>query len=110
MVGTYTTAPSAKERALLFFIAAKSPRGNYVISYSEIKRIKEEGVMSGEISSIDEGVYQELLLDVLDTDNSGSSKIFTMTLSFEGAGFNAYQRSGTKWKKVLDASNYHCGY
>jgi len=57
-----------------------------------------------------DGIYQEMLLDILDTDNSGLSKIFTMTLSFEGAGFTIYQRNGHKWEKALDVSNYHCGY
>jgi hypothetical protein len=110
IVGTYTVSPSSKERGMLFFIAAKNKAGLYEIQYSEYSAVKETEVMSGDITHVDEGIYQEMLLDVLDTDNSGAAKIFTMKLSFEGVGYNAYQRNGNQWERVLEISNYHCGY
>jgi hypothetical protein len=109
ITGTYTVTPSAKERGLLFFIAVKTKTG-YAISYSEYNPVKQEEVMSGDIKDVDDGIYQEMLLDVLDTDNSGSAKIFTMKLSFEGAGFHIYERKDGKWQKHLDVYSYHCGY
>jgi len=66
--------------------------------------------MSGEIKSVDEGVYHELLLDTFDYDGDGTAEIFTYTQSFEGAGFDAYRRSGGKWVRAFDYANYHCGY
>ena len=66
--------------------------------------------MSGDIKNIDEGIYHELLLDVFDVNGDGVAEIFTNTASFEGAGFGVYSRSGGKWTKSFDGSNYHCGY
>ena len=66
--------------------------------------------MSGEIKSVDDGVYHELLLDVLDYDGDGKSDVFTYTQSFEGAIFNVYKTSGKRWTKAFEFSNYHCGY
>jgi hypothetical protein len=109
-VGTYWVATSATERALLFFIADKVRGGKYSIGYGEFRSVKQDEVMSGEIKSLDEGVYHELLLDVLDFNNNGVAEIFTYVQSFEGAGFYAYQRNEGTWERVLEASNYHCGY
>lgn len=110
IVGTYTVSPAAKQRGLLFFIATKTATGGYTISYSEYNDVKQDEVMSGDIKDVDDGIYQEMLLDVLDTDNSGVAKIFTTKPSFEGGGFNIYQRAGNKWERLLEVSNYHCGY
>ena len=66
--------------------------------------------MSGEIKAVDDGIYNELLLDVFDTDSDGTSEVFTYVQSFEGAGFNIYRRNGSKWMKAFEGSNYHCGY
>ena len=66
--------------------------------------------MSGDIKNVDEGVYHELLLDAFDYDGDGTSNVFTYVQSFEGAGFNVYNKSGGKWIKAFEGSNYHCGY
>lgn len=110
VVGTYIISPAAGKRGLLFFIAAKNRAGSYEIQYSEYNQVSKEEVMSGEIEAVDTGIYQEMLLDVLDTDNNGVAEIFTMHESFEGAGFYIYQRNGNKWERLADISNYHCGY
>jgi hypothetical protein len=55
-------------------------------------------------------VYHELLLDVYDYDGDGKNEIFTYEQSFEGAGFTAYKKSGSKWTKAIEVANYHCGY
>ncbi len=110
IVGTYRCTPRLNERAVLFFIAAKKKSGVYALQYSDINEYREDELMSQDITSIDDGVYSEMLLDILDTDNNGVSNIFTMTLSFEGAGFNIYHRKGSQWEKLLEVSNYHCGY
>ncbi len=110
LVGTFFVSTSAKERALLFFIAEEGTDGKYAFSYSNFKRVKDTEVMSGEISALDDGIYHELLLDVFDYDDDGVSEIFTITQGFEGSNFSAYRKEGKSWTKVFEGSNYHCGY
>lgn len=109
-VGTFWVETEPKTRALLFFVAEKGSDEKYSFGTSDYRVIEEKDVMSGEISAVDGGVYHERLLDILDVDNDGSAEVFTYVQSFEGAGFNAYRRSGGKWTKIYDGANYHCGY
>ena len=110
LMGSYWVETSKTERALLFFIAEIAKNKLYAIGFSDSKIIKEKEVMSGEIKHVDEGIYNELLLDVFDYDGDGTSEIFTYVQSFEGAGFNVYRREEGKWVKSFEGSNYHCGY
>jgi hypothetical protein len=110
LVGSFWVDSSATSRALLFFIADKSEGGKYAFGFSEFQNMKQEDVMSGEISAVDSGVYHERLLDVFDYDDDGVAEVFTYIQSFEGAGFNAYRREGGKWVLAFEGSNYHCGY
>ena len=110
LVGSFWAENDPKSRTLLFFIAERGNDGKLAIAHSDLRNIKEDEVMYGEISSLDEGVYHELLLDVFDYDRDGTAEIFTYVQAFEGAGFNAYKRIGDKWSKVYEFSNYHCGF
>ncbi len=109
-VGSYWVEIDRLTRGLLFFIAGRAGNDKYSLGYSEYRAIDQAGVMSGDIKNVDEGVYHELLLDAFDYDGDGTSNIFTHVQSFEGAGFNAYSRSGGKWVKSFEGSNYHCAY
>lgn len=109
-VGTYWYDTAAKSRALMFFIAEKAAGGTFSIPFTKFNNIEEANVMSGDINSVDTGVYHELLLDMLDYDSDGQSEIFTYSQGFEGSNFNAYKRVGGKWTQVLETSNYHCGF
>lgn len=109
-VGTYWVDIDKLTRGMLFFIADKGANETYALNFSDYRTIDQANVMSGEISAVDEGVYHELLLDTLDYDNDGTGEIFTYVESFEGSGFSAYKRSGGKWTRVFEGSNYHCGY
>ncbi len=109
-VGTYWYNTAAKQRSLMFFIAEKNASGTISIPFTKFNEVDEENVMSGEISTIDQGVYHELLLDMFDYDNDGQSEIFTYSQGFEGSNFNAYKRVDGKWTQVLETSNYHCGF
>ncbi len=108
-VGTYWYDTAAKKRSLMFFIAEKKS-GTLSIPFTKFNDIEEKDVMSGEIKTIDEGVYHELLLDMFDFDSDGQSEIFTYSQGFEGSNFNAYKRVDGKWSQVLETSNYHCGF
>lgn len=110
MVGTYWIEIDPKTRGLFFFIAEKGNNPKYSLAVKDFRTIDEANVMSGDIRSIDEGVYHELLLDSLDIDGDGVREIFTYVQSFEGAGFTAYRRRQGKWVKAYEWSNYHCGY
>jgi hypothetical protein len=109
-VGTYWVEIDKLTRGLLFFIAGRGNNDKYSLGFSEYRLIDQAGVMSREIKDVDQGVYHELLLDTFDYDSDGTSNIFTYVQSFEGAGFNAYSRSGGKWVRSFEGSNYHCGY
>lgn len=110
LVGTFWVDTSSTSRALLFFIADRNSEGKYSFGFSEFRDMKQEDVMSGEISAVDTGVYHERLLDVFDYDNDGVAEVFTYVQSFEGAGFNSYRREDGKWVLSFEGSNYHCGY
>lgn len=110
LVGSFWVETAPTTRALLFFIAEKGSDGKYSFVYSDFYNIKQEDVMSGEISSVDQGVLHELLLDIFDYDGDGTSEIFTYTQSFEGAGFNVYKREGGKWIRAFEGTNYHCAF
>jgi hypothetical protein len=110
IVASYWIEIDKLTRGLLFFIAQKGSSGKYSIAVRNYRSVDQSGVMSGEIKNIDEGVLHELLLDSFDVDGDGVNEIFTYTQSFEGAGFNVYRRSGSKWAKSYEFNNYHCGY
>ncbi|HEY0049339.1 MAG TPA: hypothetical protein VGB68_08655 [Pyrinomonadaceae bacterium] len=111
IVGTALVETSPTSRAILFFIADKNKAGKYAFGFSEFKAMTQEEMMSGAaITAIDIGVYCELLLDVLEYDGDKTGEIFTYTQGLEGNGFNAYRRSGGKWIRAFEGSNYHCGF
>jgi hypothetical protein len=66
--------------------------------------------MSGDVKDTDDGVYHELLIDVFDYDNDGTSEVFTILKAFEGNNFHAFRKQGGKWVKSFEAYNYHCAY
>jgi len=109
-VGSYWIEIDRLTRGLLFFIANSGADDKLSIGYSDYRLIDQAKVMSGEIKTVDEGVYHELLLDAYDYDGDGVSNVFTYRQSFEGAGFTVYRKAGKKWAKVFEGSNYHCAY
>lgn len=109
-VGSYWVEVDRLTRALLFFIADKRANGKYAIGYSEYQLVDQESTMSKSIKDVDDGIYHELLIDYFDVDGDGTAEIFTKVSGFEGAQFNAYKRTGTKWVRSYANSNYHCAY
>jgi hypothetical protein len=110
LVGSYWIEIDKLTRGLLFFIAGQGASGKYSLGHKEYRFVDQADVMSGDIKNVDEGVYHELLLDAFDYNGDGKSEVFTYVQSFEAAGFNVYRRTGDKWTKVFEGSNYHCGY
>ena len=68
--------------------------------------------MSQDIKDVDKGIYNELLLDALDTDGDGTAEIFTIGQAFEGNNFQIYKHAQhangriSRWKFII----IHCGY
>lgn len=110
MVGSFWAENTPNERNLLFFIAEKDSSGKYAFSHSEYKKITPEEVMSGEIKAMDDGIYNELLLDVYEFNGDTTAEIFTIVQGFEGNSFKVYSRQKGKWTNVFENSNYHCAY
>ncbi len=110
LVGSYWIEIDKLTRGLLFFIADRSKNGKYNVGYREYRKVDQADVMSGNITAVDEGIYHELLLDYLDINGDGVAEIFTYQQGFEGAGFTAFQRSGSHWAKAYEFNNYHCGF
>jgi hypothetical protein len=110
LIGSYYTKTSTTSRSLLFFIAEKNAAGKFVFSHKELETIKKDEVMSGEITSLDGGIYHELLIDMLDVDGDGVSEIFTITQAFEGNNFAVYSKTDGKWTRSFESGNYHCAF
>jgi hypothetical protein len=110
LVGSYYVKSSAKTRGLLFFIAEKSASGKFGLTYKEFEIVKEADVMSGDITALDGGTYNTLLIDSMDVDGDGMGEIFTITQAFEGNNFSVISKKAGKWTKGFEAGNYHCGY
>ncbi len=109
-VGSFWVPLGVKERGLLFFIAQRARNGRYYFAHSRFERVNEKNVMSGELKALEDGIYNELLLDVFDYDQDGVAEIFTLTRGFEGSNFTVYKKRRSVWTKVFSGSNYHCGY
>lgn len=109
-VGSYWLPTTKTDRAMMFFIVEKSADGKYALAYSDFKRLSQDDVMSGNIGDVDEGMLNELLLDVFDVDGDGTAEVFTIGMAFEGNNFYIYKRDGGKWTRVKEIYNYHCGY
>jgi hypothetical protein len=111
IVGSAYVETSATRRDVLFFIADKNNGGKYAFGFSEYKTITQDEMMGGsDVKAIDSGIYCELLLDVMEYNGDQTGEIFTYTQGLEGNGFNAYRRSGGKWIRAFEGSNYHCAF
>lgn len=111
MVGSFWVEGTPKTRDLLFFIAEKDASGKYVFGHSEYKKVTSEDIMGGaDITALDSGTYNELLLDTLAYDGDKTAEIFTVVQGFEGNSFNVYSKRDGKWTKVFEGANYHCAF
>lgn len=110
-IGSYWTEPRSGERLLLFTIAEKTSNEKYALSHVDLEQFKKDNVMSGDLADVDSGIYNTLLLDVLDYDGDGDAEIFTTMQGFEGRNFAVYKRDADKkWKPIFEGFNYRCGY
>ncbi len=109
-VGTYYVADTPKSRALLFVVVSRDGKGIFNLEFSNVGLIQEHQIMSRDITDVDRGVLNELLLDVFDIDGDGVAEIFTYIQNFEGSNFRVHTRKKGEWDIMYDNYNYHCGY
>ena len=97
-------------RYALFLFA--EPEGNsYRTTVLQYDRFTKDDIMSGaEITAIEEGVYLNRLVDVLDLDGDGMSEVVVVRDGLEGDGYYIYKKQGGSWKQVYEFSNYRCGF
>jgi hypothetical protein len=109
-VGSYWIAPTANERRLLFFIAARGASDGISFQQTEHSVVKPDDVMSGDLKDVDDGRGAELLIDLLDYDGDGDREIFTVGQAFEGNNYYVYKRDGATWKKIHETYVYRCAF
>ena len=97
-------------RYVLFLFA--EPQGNsYQTTVLQYERFTMKDIMSGaDLTAIDNGVYLERLVDVLDLDGDGPSEVITVRDGLEGDGYQIYKKQGAKWNKVYEFANYRCAF
>ena len=97
-------------RHVLFLLA--EPQGNsYRTTVLQYERFTKKDIMEGAaLTAIENGVYLERLVDVLDLDGKGASEVVTVRDGLEGDGYYVYKRQGGSWKKAYEFSNYRCGF
>ena len=111
LVGSFYIKNKPAARGLLFFIADKGADGKYSFGFSDFNSFGEADIMSGsDISVVDMGVYNELLLDSMEFDGDNVNEIFTYVKSLEGATFHVYSRADGKWTRTFESFNYHCAF
>lgn len=111
LVGSFFIKSTPTVRGLLFFIANKQSSGKYSFGFSEFKTYDEADMMGGsDISVVDTGIYNELLLDSMEINGDNENEIFTYVKTLEGANFYVYKREGEKWSRAFEGSNYHCAF
>lgn len=97
-------------RYALFLYA--EPQGNsYRTTVLQYERYTDNDLMSGAtIDAIENGVYLERLIDVLDLDGDGTSEVVTERDGFEGDSYFIYKKQSGKWNQIYEFSNYRCAF
>ena len=97
-------------RYALFLFA--EPKGtSYQTTILQYERYTDNDLMSGAtIEAIENGVYLERLVDVLDLDGDGTSEVVTERDGFEGDSYFIYKKQAGKWNQVYEFSNYRCAF
>jgi hypothetical protein len=109
-IGSYWIAPTKNERHLLFFIAEKGADEKLAFLVADYSHVESDDVMSLDLADVDNGIGNELLLDVLDIDHDGLKEIFTIRKAFEGNNFYVYKRADGKWTRIHEGYSYRCAY
>ena len=111
LVGSYVVKVAPRVRDTLFLIAAPQGRG-YRAALTKYARVNAREMMDPSlIDDIGEGgLGAELYVEQLDADGDGVGEVFTLSLSFEGTTYRAYQRRRGVWRAAYENYSYRCAY
>ncbi|HEX8335547.1 MAG TPA: hypothetical protein VF621_02400, partial [Pyrinomonadaceae bacterium] len=100
-----------KIRDTLFLVAAPQGRG-YGAVLTKYARVSSREMMDPSlIDKIGEGgLGAELYVEQLDADGDGVGEVFTVSSSFEGTTYRAYQLRGGRWRAAYESYSYRCAY
>jgi hypothetical protein len=111
LVGSYVVKTGPKVRDTLFLVAAPQGRG-YSAAFTKYARVNAREMMDPSlIDKIGEdGLGTELYVEQLDADGDGVGEVFTVSASFEGVTYRAYQRRRGVWRSTYENYSYRCAY
>ncbi|HEX8291670.1 MAG TPA: hypothetical protein VF570_07950, partial [Pyrinomonadaceae bacterium] len=111
LVGSYLVKVGPKVRDTLFLVAAPQGRGFRQV-LTRYARVNAREMMDP--SMIDklgeDGLGTEMYVEQLDADGDGVGEVFTLSRSFEGTTYRAYQRRPGVWRKAYEHYSYRCAY
>jgi hypothetical protein len=111
LVGSYVVKVGPKVRDTLFLVAAPLGR-DYRAVLTKYARVNAREMMdSSLIDKVGEdGLGTELYVEQLDADGDGVGEVFTLSRSFEGTTYRAYQRRRGIWRAAYESYSYRCAY
>lgn len=111
LIGSYVVKVGPKVRDTLFLVAA--PQGNgFRAALTKYARVNAKEMMDPAlIDNIGEGgLGTELYVEQLDADGDGVGEVFTLSRTFEGTTYRAYQRRRGVWRAAYENYSYRCAY
>jgi hypothetical protein len=111
LIGSYVVKVGPKVRDTLFLVAAPQGRG-FRPALTRYARVNASEMMDPTlIDNIGEdGLGAELYVEQLDADGDGVGEVFTLSRSFEGTTYRAYQRRRGVWRAAYENYSYRCAY
>ncbi|HEX8186768.1 MAG TPA: hypothetical protein VF586_00325 [Pyrinomonadaceae bacterium] len=111
LVGSYLVKVGPKVRDTLFLVAAPQG-GGFGAALTKYARVNAKEMMDpSQIDSLGEGgLGTELYVEQLDADGDGVGEVFTLSRSFEGTTYRAYQRRRGVWRAAYESYSYRCAY
>lgn len=111
LIGSYVVKTGPKVRDTLFLVAAPQA-GGFRAALTKYARVNAKELMDPTlIDNIGEdGLGTELYVEQLDADGDGVGEVFTLSRSFEGTTYRAYQRRRGVWRGAYESYSYRCAY
>lgn len=111
LIGSYVVKVGPKVRDTLFLVAAPQGLG-FRAALTKYSRVNAREMMDPAlIDNLGEGgLGTELYVEQLDADGDGVGEVFTLSRSFEGTTYRAYQRRRGVWRAAYESYSYRCAY
>ena len=111
LIASFVVKVGPKVRDTLLLVAAPQGRGFRSV-FTKYARINAREMMDPSlIDNIGEdGLGAELYVEQLDADGDGVGEMFTLSRSFEGTTYRAYQRRRGVWRAAYENYSYRCAY